>query len=147
MEQIEICKMQSQDVGAVCEIERACFSMPFKEGDFFEYLENPLWTLLVARCNGVAVGYISYMVIASDADLVNIAILPSFRGKGLGKALLNALILDAKERCLECVHLEVRKSNEVAIKLYTKLGFEVVGESKNHYSNPTENALRMNLYF
>ena len=146
MEQIEICKMQPLDVSAVCEIERACFSMPFKENDFLEYLENPLWTLLVARNNGVAVGYISYMVIGAEADLVNIAVLPDFRGKRLGQALLNALITDANSRGIECIHLEVRKSNEVAINLYTKLGFEVVGESKNHYSNPTENALRMNLY-
>lgn len=145
MEQIEICKMQSLDVSAVCEIERACFSMPFKENDFYEYLKNPLWHLLVAKIDGKVVGYISYMIIGYDADLVNIAVLPEFRGKKVGQALLHELVMDADSRDLEYIHLEVRKSNASAINLYTKYGFVIVGQSKNHYSNPTEDALRMNL--
>ena len=147
MEQIEICKMQSLDVSAVCEIERACFSMPFKEIDFYEYLKNPLWTLLVARNNGVAVGYISYMVIGAEADLVNVAVLPSFRGKRLGQALLNALITDANSRGLECIHLEVRKSNEGAIALYNKHLFKQEGLRKNFYENPREDAIIMTRRF
>ncbi len=145
MEQIEICKMQPCDVGAVCEIERACFSVPFKEKDFLEYLQSPLWNLLVAKVGGRTAGYISYMVTYDDADLVNIAVLPELRGRKIGQALINELIMDARGRDIKCIHLEVRKSNAVAINLYTKYGFVVVGESKNHYSSPTEDALRMNL--
>ncbi len=137
--------MSENDIEAVCKIEETCFSVPFKAEDLRSYLENPIWNLLVAKIDGLAIGYISYIVIGDEADLVNIAVLPEYRGKGVGQALLHELVMDASSRDLKCVHLEVRESNQVAISLYTKYGFTVVGVSKNHYSNPTENALRMNL--
>ena len=143
---LEICKMDASDVLAVCEIEKICFSYPFKEQDFNNYLQNPLWSFWVAKYDGVVVGYVSYMVIGSEADIVNIAVLPEYRGKKIGQALLHEVVLDADSRDIEYIHLEVRKSNEAAIALYTKYGFITVGVSKNHYSNPTEDALRMNLH-
>ncbi len=120
--------------------------MPFKEKDFLELFESQHWHFFVAKYDEKIVGYISFISICDETDLVNIAVLPEHRGKKIGQALLDALISDARARGTKCIHLEVRKSNTVAIKLYNKYGFLVVGESKGFYSNPTEDALRMNLY-
>lgn len=142
---IEIVRMTRDDVPCVAEIDKKVFSIPFKEQDFYEYLKNPLWSFFVAKCDGKVVGYISYMIIYSDADLVNIAVLPECRGLGIGKRLLHEMVMDCDDLDLTYIHLEVRKSNTVAIKLYESYGFITVGVSKNHYKEPTEDALRMNL--
>lgn len=145
MSKINIFPMEEKHIPSVLEIECSCFSVPFKENDFKDYLKNPLWHLLVAELDGKIIGYISFMIIYPECDLVNIAVLPEFRGKGVGQALLHQLIMIADSEELTYIHLEVRRSNTSAINLYTKNGFVIVGESKNHYSNPTEDALRMNL--
>jgi len=145
MNEIIIAPMKEGDVSAVAQIERECFSMPFKEQDLYDYLGNPLWHFLVARENGIVLGYISYMIICDDAEIVNIAVSPSYRARGIGKRLLDSMIKDVKARTASCIHLEVRESNAAAIGLYRLFGFVTVGISKNHYSSPTENALRMNL--
>lgn len=145
MTNVTVAKMSENDILAVCKVEESCFSVPFKENDLRSYLENPIWNLLVAKIDNTVVGYISYIVIGDEADLVNIAVLPEYRGKKVGQALLHELVMDADSRELQYIHLEVRASNRVAINLYTKYGFIPVGVSKNHYSNPTEDAIRMNL--
>lgn len=142
---IEITNMTEAEVDDACKIEQACFSIPFKRDDLLRYLNDPYWHFLVAKADGAVVGYLSYMVIFDEATLVNVAVLPEFRGKKIGKALLQSLITDAKSRKLSIICLEVRESNQTAIGLYTKFGFMVAGVSKNHYSAPVENALRMNL--
>ena len=145
MENVEIAKMSIEDLPFVCEIEQKCFSVPFKKEDFISYLNDPYWNFLVAKVDGVVVGYLSYIVLFSEATLVNVAVLPEYRGKKIGQALLHELVMIADSSELTSICLEVRKSNQVAINLYTKYGFVTVGVSKNHYSLPTEDALRMNL--
>ena len=145
MSNLEIVAMSENDIEAACEIEKRCFSVPFKKEDLKCYFESPIWHFLVAKLDGVVIGYLSYMAIGDEADLVNIAVLPEFRGKKAGKSLLCKLIENARYCNIKCIHLEVRESNEIAISLYKKYGFVVVGVSKNHYSSPTEDALRMNL--
>ena len=92
-------------------------------------------------------GYIGYMLIADEADIINIGILPEYRGKSIGNMLMSAMIRELKKNSATCVHLEVRKSNSVAISLYKKYGFIDTGVSKNHYKEPTEDAIRMTLSF
>lgn len=142
---VEILRMTRDDVPIVAAVDKSVFSVPFKEQDFYEYIDNPLWSFYVAKCDGKIVGYISYMIIFNDADLVNVGILPEYRGLGIGTKLLHEMVMDCDSRDVSYIHLEVRKSNSVAIKLYESFGFIVVGVSKNHYKEPTEDALRMNL--
>ena len=80
-----------------------------------------------------------------DADVMTMGVLPDFRGRGLGRVLMGALIDVARRWGSERVFLEVRESNAAAISLYENSGFEVVGRTKGYFRNPREDALNMRL--
>ena len=80
-----------------------------------------------------------------DADVMTMGVLPDFRGRGLGRVLMSALIDVARLWGSERVFLEVRESNAAAISLYENSGFEVVGRTKGYFRNPREDALNMRL--
>ena len=80
-----------------------------------------------------------------DADVMTMGVLPDFRGRGLGRVLMDALIDVARRWGSERVFLEVRESNAAAISLYENSGFEVVGRTKGYFRNPREDALNMRL--
>jgi ribosomal-protein-alanine N-acetyltransferase len=79
--------------------------------------------------------------IAPDWELENIVVAPDARRKGVGKRLLDALILHARETNSDSVFLEVRESNAAARALYEKAGFQQVGSRKSYYANPLEAAV------
>ncbi len=143
--EIKIELLTEKDAPCVAKIEKSCFSTPFKLDDILGYLDNPIWHFFVAKQNENLLGYISFTKILDEIQIVNVATDLGFRGVGVGKALLESVLSFAKEKACTKVFLEVRKSNEPAIGLYKKFGFETVGVSKNHYSEPTEDALLMNL--
>ena len=86
------------------------------------------------------VGYAILWCILDQGELTNIAIVPARRGEGLGKALLLQVLGVARERGVQQLFLEVRASNEVAIDLYLRQGFEEVGVRRNYYGHPPEDA-------
>jgi len=145
MANISITNLTKDDAPALAEIDEVVFGGTFKEQDFLSYCDSPIYYFNVAKIDEKPVGYIGYMVIADEADIINIGILSQHRGLGIGNMLMEAMISELLKKGVTCVHLEVRKSNSVAISLYEKFGFITTGVSKNHYKEPTEDALRMNL--
>ena len=143
--EIKISFIDEKDAPCVAKIEKECFSQPFKESDILEYLKNPIWRFLVAKDEKNVLGYISFTKILDEIQIVNVATAPTFRNIGVGKSLINALIDFSKETEVTKLFLEVRESNMPAINLYKGFGFYEVGVSKNHYKDPTENAILMNL--
>ena len=133
------------DIAAVAQIEQRCFSDPWSENSFRLCLsENTDFFLLEA--DGVVCGYAVFdRTLGNEGELHNIAVAPEIRGKGLSRLLMDALVDSAKRNGVERVMLEVRASNEAAIALYTKYGFEKVGLRPGYYRNPTENAILMDL--
>ena len=73
--------------------------------------------------------------------MMNVAVHPDFRRKGIAEALIEELVETLKRKDSHCLTLEVRASNGPAIALYEKLGFAQVGRRKNYYRNPKEDAL------
>ena len=144
---ITISKMTQGDAVSLAEIDEIVFGGTFKEQDFLNYLDSNIYCFFVAKIDGKCVGYIGYMLIAGEADIINIGILHEYRGNGIGNMLMDAMIDDLTKNNATCVHLEVRKSNSVAISLYEKYGFIATGVSKNHYREPTEDAIRMTKTF
>jgi ribosomal-protein-alanine N-acetyltransferase len=74
-------------------------------------------------------------------ELENIAVLPEFRRRGVGRELLSALLAHARSRLAERIFLEVRASNRPAIVFYRGSGFGLLGQRRDYYRDPEEDAL------
>lgn len=135
--------MEIDDLEQVMPIENENFSKPWTETGYFTYLIRNDAMFLVAEIKGQIVGYCGVLLVIDEGDITNVSVAKSMQGKGIGKKLIEELILKTKKEGVTTLHLEVRPSNEVAIALYKRAGFEEVGLRKNYYEDPTEDALLM----
>ena len=130
----------------IAEAEKICFSEAWSltaVEEFFSYDYN---AAIVILCNGEFAGYITYSIICGEIQIANVAVLPQSRKMGAAFRLVKRIIAVAKENNCQVIMLEVRASNLPAISLYKKSGFEVVGERKDFYKNPKDDAFLMNFY-
>lgn len=123
--------MTAADIDAVMAIERRASPDPWRRYAFEQSLA-PDSAQLLADQRGAAVGFLIWRVVADQAELLNIALLPEWRGHGLGRALLVAL-LEQLPAAVSSMFLEVRASNFAAIGLYTAIGFNQIGERRDYY--------------
>ena len=128
-------------VAPIAELEKLCFSAPWSENSIRYELTNPLSFWLVAVEDGRVAGYVGSQSVLDEADMMNIAVHPDFRRRGVAQSLVEGLVAGLKEKNVRCLTLEVRASNDPAIALYQKLGFVQVGRRPNYYRNPKEDAL------
>ena len=133
--------MQECHVAQVAELERMCFSTPWSENSVASELQNDLALWMVALNDDVVVGYIGSQTVCGETDMMNVAVHPDWRRRGIGEILIEQLIVELKRRGSSSLSLEVRSSNAPAITLYEKLGFRQVGRRPNYYRNPKEDAL------
>ena len=135
--------MTVADLGAVCAMERMCFTTPWSKALFEEELRNPqtcFWRVLEAAPKGV-IAYGGFWRAVDEAHFTNIAVHPQQRGLGFGRRLLQALLDEAKAQgCLRAT-LEVRPSNQEALGLYQSIGFEVAALRPRYYSDNNEDAM------
>ncbi len=141
MSVFSIFPMERNDVKTLAELEQQCFSQPWNEQMLGEELDNRTAHFLVAKQDGVIAGYIGVFVVCESCYISNIAVFPCFRRQGAAKLLLQSACEIAFENGAESVSLEVRPSNNEAVSLYAKMGFEEVGLRKNFYRKPVEDAL------
>lgn len=139
--------MTIEHIPQVVEIERESFSLPWSKEAFLESFSYEHAMFLAAvdyECPGSRVaGYIGMYKALNEGDITNIAVSPGYRGKGVGFALMNELKRLAVEKNIDNLILEVRESNNAAIRLYEKAGFRPAGIRKNFYEKPAENAIVM----
>ncbi len=139
-------EMTENDVWEIAELEKACFSEPWSENSLREELTNETARFYVLRDGERLLGYIGANNICNEVYITNVAVNSGCRGKGYGKILVNHLIKQSELERAFFITLEVRKSNKNAISLYEKCKFKQVGERKDFYSKPTENALIYTYY-
>lgn len=140
-------KMTREDIPFTAEIEKECFSSPWSAEGLQSELSNPSAEFYVLETEGTVAAYMGMHIVLDECYIANVAVKKAFRKKGFGKALVeNALSVAAEKGC-SFITLEVRVSNLAAVSLYEKCGFLCLGERKNFYSQPTENALIMTKYF
>ena len=140
-------KMQEKHLKQVAEIERICFVHPWSVDSLKAELTKDGSHFFVATDSDKAIGYIGINTVLDEAYVTNVAVLPTYRGQGIGKALVSCACELCKEKSMAFLTLEVRKSNAVAISLYSSLLFKEVGVRKGYYTEPTEDALLMTRYF
>lgn len=138
-----ILPMNESHVQGVAELEKLCFSAPWSERSVAAELKNE-WSLwLVEERDGIVVGYVGSQSCPPEADIMNVAVSPDYRRRGIGESLMTALGEALVQKGIESLTLEVRASNEGAIALYDRLGYEEVGRRPNYYTDPREDALIM----
>lgn len=136
-------KMDENHVAQVALLEQACFSDPWSEKAISSELINPLSCWIVALDGEMLAGYVGSQSVLGWADMMNLAVAVDYRRRGIAEQLVHTLIDNLKSQDVTCLTLEVRASNQPAIKLYEKIGFSQVGRRPNYYHNPKEDALIM----
>ena len=137
---LEIKKMTLDDCFQVLEVEEACFSTPWSLKSFHDIFSYEGNHYLTAWTGDKIVGFIGLMAVGGEGDITNVAVLSEYRGQGVGKALVEEMLALAKEKQVKKIMLEVRASNQKAIGLYEKFGFQFLCKRKNYYQNPSEDA-------
>ena len=143
-----IVPMAGEHLEQVEAIERLCFPDPWSRNMLAEELDNALSAFLVALdAGGRVAGYAGLQVILDEGNILNIAIRPDCRRKGVAKKLLKVFLDFAQGNRLSFLTLEVRASNYPAIALYGAHSFRGVGRRKNYYEHPREDAIIMTREF
>lgn len=141
---IEIRKMEEEDIDGVLSIERMSFTTPWsKEAFEMEIKKNKLAIYLVAVKEEKIVGYGGMWFIVDEAHVTNVAVDPSYRGLGISNFIVEEMIKGCIEKKIERMTLEVRSSNIVAQNLYKKYGFESCGIRPGYYTDTNEDAVIM----
>ena len=136
------------DLPEVVAMERACYSDPWPASAFATLPDNPRVYFAVARESGGSVlGFVIAWHVMNEGELANLAVTAANRRKGVGRALLQAMLTDAMARGTKELYLEVRESNVAARRLYASLEFEEVGRRKGYYRSPSEDALILRKLF
>ena len=140
---ITIREMQFDDLEQVMKIERQNFSVPWTENGFFSFLMRNDTLFLVAEENEKILGYMGIMMVLDEGEITNVSVAEDARRRGVGRLLVRTMLDKMRIAGLTMIHLEVRKSNIPAIRLYEEFFFAQDGERKNYYEEPTEDAVLM----
>ena len=138
---ITIRKFKAEDAQKAAELERLCFSRPWSEEELSASASYPYAVYLTALCGEEIAGYAGAYIAADVAEINNIAVFPEYRRRGVGSALIDALVSECVSRGVKKLSLDVRRSNAAAIALYEKKGFCRVGIRRGYYAAPKEDAV------
>ena len=132
-----------EDIPLVAAIESESFSDPWSERSFGEILLAQAAIFLVAARSEsrTIAGYVVALVVQNEGEILNLAVAPGFRRRGLGGELLDAGLSAVHARGARDIFLEVRESNQPALALYGTRGFSAIGQRRKYYRNPVEDAL------
>jgi ribosomal-protein-alanine N-acetyltransferase len=134
------------DLDRVAAIERATFSDPWPRTAFEELLREPhVRAFAVDGDDRQLAGYALCTIAADEGEILNLAVHPAEQRRGLGRALLQAMLETLRREGAAAVYLEVRQSNAAAIRLYGAAGFRSVSVRRSYYSHPVEHAVTMAL--
>lgn len=143
-EDIRIVPLVKELVPQVAAIEALCFSEPWSEKAYLEACEKEEYLYLAALDgNGRAAGMCGLLIGPFEAEVMNVAVHPDYRGQGIAKQLMKALLKAGEQRGVKEYTLEVRAGNVSAIHIYESLGFIGEGIRPGFYRKPTEDALIM----
>ena len=121
-----------QDIDIALDIERESNPFPWTVRNFKDCIEKGYYSLVLKEGMKV-IGFAILSVSTEESHLLNIGLTASKRGQGLGKELLEKIIMAAEVMGSKKIFLEVRISNVIAIDLYKTSGFKEIGLRKNYY--------------
>lgn len=131
------------DLEGVLEVEAESFSNPWTREMYSWELQNRsvchIFLVRTAECP--VAGFCAFWLVFDEVHINNVAMRPRFRAQGIGTALLQWVLAEARRLGARRATLEVRASNEGARRLYERLGFYVAGIRRSYYTDPVEDAL------
>ena len=139
-DEIVLVPFESRDIEAVLAIENQVYALPWSRESYEELLLLDSIRMWIAKEGERLVGYMLYQIGGSEVELHTIAVDPTKQGSGIGRGLMEHFIREAKKLQATILFLQVRPSNQRAISLYRKFGFEVVGVRGNYYTDNQEDA-------
>ena len=139
------CRLMCEaDLDAVMRIECESFISPWSRDMFLnDIARNPAARYLVLERDGVIAGYAGMWLVLDEAQILNVAIAPEYRGQGLSHILLQDMLQLAADSGMTCATLEVRRGNAAARRLYRDHKFVEVGCRKGYYTDTGEDAILM----
>ncbi len=146
LETYKLRKFSMSDLNAVIEINRVCLPENYSQFFYVDLYRRFPETFLVAEEDGKVVGYIMCRIEVGLGDIgftglrkkghvVSVAVIPEHRKKGVGEALVSSAMESMKTYGAKQCYLEVRVSNDPAVNLYKKLGFEVTRTAQGYYAD------------
>lgn len=147
-ENINIRKIRENDLERIYQIENISFKTPYSRRILRFFIKNAYCiSILIEKDSKIIVGYaMGILKYGVRGHLISIAIDPKYRKMTYGKLLIERLLDMFKDNDKKIIHLEVRKTNQAALKLYQNFGFRIIGEKENYYSIG-EDAFIMELRF
>lgn len=144
MNEMIVRRAEERDVKAMAYLDTLCFAAPWSETSFRqEVTANNLALYLVSEIDGALTGYAGVWAIVDEGHITNVAVHPDCRRQGIARALMQVLIRSCEEAGILRQTLEVRPSNEAALRLYKGFGFREAGRRKGYYEDNGEDALIM----
>ncbi len=137
---------REEDIPALAEMERAFFPDAPAEDWLLRMLRDGRHVFLLWEDDGRVLGYAWYEFVLDEGSVGDVAVAPEARRRGVGRALTEAMLADARARGLVTLTLEVRQSNAPARALYELCGFREVGRRRNYYEKPREDALLLTAF-
>ncbi|ACK65475.1 ribosomal-protein-alanine acetyltransferase [Rippkaea orientalis PCC 8801] len=143
MKSLTLSSPQTEQLSQLVELDRLCLGGLWTKEGYQRELKSPNSSFWVLSADGgrSLLGCGCFWQIVEEAHITLLMIHPDYQGQGLGQLLLYGLLNNAVQRQLERATLEVRVSNQIALSLYEKFGFQVAGRRKGYYQKTGEDAL------
>ncbi|NJD55763.1 MAG: ribosomal-protein-alanine N-acetyltransferase [Nitrospirae bacterium] len=145
LREVVIDEMLPEDVPEVLAIEQVAFTTPWSGTLFMNEIYKPLSLPKVARAGGRIVGYICANQVLDEGHILNVTVHPEHRGQGMAREMVRHIVGLLEERSCSVIYLEVRVSNEAALRMYERAGFRMITVRKRYYTSPEEDAVIMAL--
>jgi [ribosomal protein S18]-alanine N-acetyltransferase len=142
---IAVAPATRDDLDAVVGLEVVAFADPWTRMAFEAALKEHHARFRVARTAAGVIGYVIAWFVLDEGEIANLAVAPTARRRGVARALLHHIIVEARESGLARLFLEVRESNATARALYNSLGFAPVARRPRYYRKPVEDAIVLRL--
>lgn len=141
---VKLVGLQAEHIDQIVEIEKISFPTPWsKKSLLHELHDNPFAFYVVAVSGREVLAYGGVWLVMDEAHVTNVAVNIPYRGKGLGRLIMDELQFIARAQGCMKITLEVRTSNLIAQGLYNSLGFRAAGLRKGYYSDTKEDAIIM----
>lgn len=123
-----------EDLAAACDIDKNSNRSPWSLHDYQQSFKDEKHFLLGLFDENQLLGFCVYSVVLDEAEILQLVVQGSSQGNGYGQMLLSKVCAILNEQNITQLFLEVMVGNSIAINLYHKIGFNIIGKRKNYYN-------------